>query len=254
MEVRYPRPSERLLPYVQSILVVENQQVVAPFVLPLFANGTPTLLFSTVPGQIATNTDHLLLFGQTVLPETLLLPGNFKIFAYFLKPYALSILFNVSASELVDRPVCLDLVTGRSQLQDRLLNATSTDQTLQLIDEYLLSRITAIRREDKRLIYAVEKIHGDPRKNVLKEIRQELYMTERTFERMFEREIGVSPVLFRRISQFSKAFRQVNERTLPDLSTITYRNGYTDQSHFIRAFKEFTGFTPSAYLKAKAGI
>jgi AraC-like DNA-binding protein len=78
-------------------------------------------------------------------------------------------------------------------------------------------------------------------------------MTERTFERMFEREIGISPVLFRRISQFSKAFRQVNERTLPDLSTITYRNGYTDQSHFIRAFKEFTGFTPSAYLKARAG-
>jgi len=31
------------------------------------------------------------------------------------------------------------------------------------------------------------------------------------------------------------------------LSDVAYENGYADQSHFIRSFREFTGYTPSQY-------
>jgi AraC-like DNA-binding protein len=33
------------------------------------------------------------------------------------------------------------------------------------------------------------------------------------------------------------------------LSDIAFENGYADQSHFIRAFQEFAGFTPNQYQK-----
>ncbi|ULT25546.1 AraC family transcriptional regulator [Sphingobacterium sp. E70] len=40
-------------------------------------------------------------------------------------------------------------------------------------------------------------------------------------------------------------------RNKPDgttLTTISYESGYFDQSHLIRTFKKYTGFTPSIYL------
>ena len=247
-------PTERISPYVEAILVIKNEQVTNPFVLPLFANGMPTLLFSTVAGRIGNNSHHLMLFGQTVLPQQLLIQHNFKLVAYFLKPFALGALFNISASELTDQPVALDLLTGKSELEERLLNTATTCELLQLIDDYLYAKITAVRHEDKRLIYAAEMIAGISDKNVLTTVQQELHVTERTFQRLFEQHIGVSPNLFRRINQFNRAFRQINETKFYDFSAVAYHNGYADQSHFIRAFKEFTNFTPSAYLRIRPDI
>jgi AraC-like DNA-binding protein len=38
------------------------------------------------------------------------------------------------------------------------------------------------------------------------------------------------------------------------LTNISHTTGFTDQSHFIRTFKKFTGFTPSAYKKLLKSI
>jgi AraC-like DNA-binding protein len=251
MKVFYPIPAEKISSYIRSILVIENDQVTSPFRIPIFANGMPTLLFSSAVAQIGSNRQHLTLFGQTVIPEQLLIEEDFKMVAYFLKPYALGALFNIPASELTDQPLGLNLLTGKSELQEQLLNSTTTGQILQLIDNYLFSRITAIRIENKRLYYAAEKIANTTDKNVLAAVQQELYVTERTFQRMFERHIGISPNLFRRVNQFNRAFRQINGGNYRDLTSVAYHNDYSDQSHFIRSFKEFTDSTPSDYLRAR---
>jgi AraC-like DNA-binding protein len=65
---------------------------------------------------------------------------------------------------------------------------------------------------------------------------------------MFEKNIGVSPNEFRKIHQFNRAFRQLNNRQFQNLSDIAYENGYADQSHYIRTFKAFTNITPKEYL------
>ncbi|WP_448702877.1 helix-turn-helix domain-containing protein [Mucilaginibacter sp. AW1-3] len=250
----YPIPAARLSSYVRAILVIENEQLQSPFVLPLFANGTPTLLFTTAAGRMGGNEHYLTLFGQTVLPQQLLIADNFKLIAYFLQPYALSTLFNISALELTDKPIALNMLTGRSELQEQLLNAAATNQLLQLIDDYLYSKITAIRREDKRLIYASERISSTSDKHILTTVQHELHMTERTFQRLFEQHIGVSPNQFRRIWQFNQAFGQINNGNFRDLSAVAYHHGYADQSHFIRTFKKFTQLTPSAYLRSRPDL
>jgi len=40
----------------------------------------------------------------------------------------------------------------------------------------------------------------------------------------------------------------VSHRQFQNLSDIAYDNDYADQSHYIRAFKEFTNITPKEYL------
>jgi AraC-like DNA-binding protein len=251
MNVTYPIPASNVTDYVQSILVIENHDVAKPFTLPLFANGTPALVFQTAKGYMKGHASHLTLFGQSVLPDQLLIRENFILIAYFFKPYSLMSVFNVAAHELTDRPVDFNLLSVNASLQEQLLNATGTRQMLRIMDNYLLELIRKVTSDESIIRYATEKIALNPHKDTLIEVQNDLHITERTFQRLFEKRIGISPVQFRRISQFNQAFEQLNKKQFRQLSDIAYNHHYTDQSHYIRAFREFTGITPGEYLNLR---
>ncbi|WP_276502732.1 helix-turn-helix domain-containing protein [Terrimonas pollutisoli] len=244
-------PNEKIADYVQRILVIENFSVTTPFVLPLYANAAPTLLFQTAKGQVKNNTNNLTLFGQTVFPESLTLKENFTLIAYFFKPFALYSLFGISAQELTDNPIDLRLLSPKrtAELQEQLLNAGSTEIMMELLNEYVYSLITKVKTDFELIKFATSQIAKNPGKEILHTLQSKLYLTERTFQRMFEKNIGISPNLFRRISQFNSAFQQLNTKSVTKLTDIAFDNGYADQSHYIRAFKEFTNITPTDYLR-----
>ena len=250
MKAIYLKPADKISEYVQEILVIENNPPILPFVLPLFANGMPTLLFQTSKGRIKNNSNYLTLFGQTVVPETLTVDGSFTMIAYFLKPHSLVSLFGISAQELTDNPIDLNFLAHckTAGIQEQLLNAPSTTQMLALLDNYLFKLSTKITTDLPSIIYATNKIAHNPYSKILREVQTELYVTERTFQRMFEKNVGVSPNQFRKICQFNNAFQQLNRDRTKKLTEITFSNGYADQSHFIRVFKEFTNATPTEYL------
>jgi AraC-like DNA-binding protein len=250
MKAAYLKPPDKISEYVQEILLMEQHQITAPFALSLFANGMPTLLFQTAKGHINNSSNYLTLFGQTVFPETLILSENFTLIAYFLKPHALTSLFGISAYELTNTPIDLNLLSyGKTtELQEKLLNSPSTVQMLALLDDYLFSLITEDKSEICRVKYATERISRNPYGKVLREVQDELYVTERSFQRMFERNVGTSPNVFRRICQFNNAFQQLNRERNKSLTEIAFGNGYADQSHFTRIFREFTNIKPTEYL------
>ena len=250
MKVIYPTPPERVSEFVQGILVLENYQSTNLFELPLFANGTPTLLFQTKKGQLSTGSNYLTLFGQTVSPDKLFIKDEFTLIAYFLKPYSLPSLFATAADELTDNPIDFNLLSMNFGLQDRLLNAGTINEMLSLIDDFLFGLIAKVKVDQSVIKYAVDKIVYNTDKDILVRIQNELCLTERTFQRMFERNIGVSPNQFRRITQFNKSFQQLNNRSFKKLSDISLDNGYADQNHYIRSFKEFTNITPTSYLNS----
>ncbi|OQP57137.1 AraC family transcriptional regulator [Niastella vici] len=251
MKVSNLLPGEKISQYVERILVIEEVLVTNPFTLPLYANGAPTLLFQTAKGLIKNNSNNLTLFGQTVFPDTLTIRDNFTLIAYFFKPFALYSLFGVSAQELTNSPIDLNLLSPAKTraLQEQLLNAGTTEKMIALLNEYVFSLITKTTVDCQLIRFATLTIVQNASKDALLKVQHELHITERTFQRHFEKNIGVAPNLFRRISQFNNAFQQLNGRQFKKLSDIAFANGYADQSHYIRAFKEFTGITPKDYLK-----
>ena len=245
-------PVDKIAAYVNRILVIEHNQVTTPFILPLYANGVPTILFKSIKGKIGNNgSTHLTLFGQTILPESLTLGEGFTLIAYFFKPYTLISLFGVQAHELTDNPIDLNLLFPQKTrtLQKSLLNAGTTAEMIGILNDFIFSLITKSTTECPLIKYATTKIAENPSKESLALIQKELHITERTFQRMFERNIGVAPNLYRRICQFNSAFIQLNNKREHKLSDIAFQHGYADQSHYIRSFKEFTNITPKEYLK-----
>jgi AraC-like DNA-binding protein len=248
MDVTYKKPTVKISDYVQDVLVIENYHVKVPFCLPLFANGTPTLLFHTAHGHFKKHSGYLTLFGQTILPDKLQIDDNFTLIAYFLKPCSLMPLFGISAQELTDKPVDLNLLSKKTDLQEQLLNSNTASKMILTLDNYIFSLIPKNNKDKPLIKYAAEKIFKTPAKHILSEIQKDICVTERTLQRMFEKNIGVSPNQFRKIHQFNRAFRQLNNRQFQNLSDIAYDNDYADQSHYIRTFKEFTNITPKEYL------
>lgn len=250
MNVTFPIPPAQIAEFVQRILVIENVRVITPFVLPLYANGSPTLVFQTAKGQIKGHSTHLTLFGQTVRPETLTLRDDFTLIAYFFKPFALSPLFGVAAYELTDNPVELSLLDSSNiaTLNEQLLHALTTGEMLTLIDEYIYSLRVRAKSDWRMLKFATDTILENADPAILQTVQSKLCLTERTFQRMFENKVGISPNQYRRICQFNSAFHKLQQRQFGNLADIALNNGYADQSHYIRSFKEFTGIRPTDYL------
>src|SRR4029078_1460501 len=160
MKVIYKKPTDKLSEYVQEILVIENYNVTVPFCLPLFANGTPTLLFHTANGQFKKHSGYLTLFGQTILRDKLQIKDNFTLIAYFLKPYSLVSLFGISPQELTDKPVDFNLVS--KGLQEQLLNSNTTSEMIIVLDKHIFSLIQKNNKDKPLIKYADERIFKNP--------------------------------------------------------------------------------------------
>lgn len=251
MKVTNIIPVAKVKEYVDRILVIENNKMTSPFILPLYANGVPTLLFKSSKGTIGNKGyGHFTLFGQTITPENLTLKNDFTLIAYFFKPYSLLSLFGIAANEITDQPIDINLLKPQVtiELEEKLLNCELLSDQLELLNAYIFKLISIAKKEPVIIKQATSIISEQLTKETLVLAQRELHITERTFQRLFEKQIGIAPNVYRRICQFNAAFTQLNLGKYNSLTEIAFQNGYADQSHYIRAFKDFTNITPTDYL------
>ncbi|MEL6453923.1 MAG: AraC family transcriptional regulator [Cyanobacteria bacterium J06623_5] len=71
-------------------------------------------------------------------------------------------------------------------------------------------------------------------------------LSQSHFCRVFKKSVGLSPYRYILSQRIHKAKHLLNATDL-DLSEISYRCGFYDQSHFILQFRRFTGTTPKSY-------
>ncbi|AYB32674.1 helix-turn-helix domain-containing protein [Chryseolinea soli] len=251
MKAQFILPPFAISRCVKNILVIEDANRPSDFILPLFANGAPTLVFQTVKAsREGKPVGHLTLFGQFIAPSELVMKGDFTLIAYFFYPYALRSLFNVSGTDLTNEHADLNFFKAAADfsLQEKLLNAPALKDRLEAMTAFIQKRMECKTADDKKIVFATTEILKNNGLRQLPDIRRELNVSERTFQRLFELNVGVSPKMYRRICQFDAAFQALNLDPHAKLSDIAYQNGFADQSHFIRVFKEFTGLTPTQYL------
>ena len=93
----------------------------------------------------------------------------------------------------------------------------------------------------------VERLQAEPASK-LKEIISSYSGTQKHLISQFKKFIGIPPKHFQRILRFNDVFAQMQADQFLSWSDIANLCGYSDQSHFIREFKNFSGFNPESYL------
>jgi len=244
-----------LASYVKRIWSVDchNQREVQNF--RFYADGYPGLMFQCCDNLLTKNgadsLPPLILYGQTISPITLSAVGRHHIVAICFYPDVVQRLFGLPANEITD--TCLDMsllpIAKKTGLVERLLQA-SASQRSEIMEDFIFDLITTSKISiDDQIRHAANTIsntHGNTR---ITDIQKLLGISERTLHRRFEQHIGVVPKVFAGICRFRSAFDAFETGQFEKLSDLAFEFGYSDQSHFIRSFKSFTGQTPRTLLQ-----
>jgi AraC-like DNA-binding protein len=256
MNHHYEKPDKLISASVRTVLLVQSSHDATSDKLPAFTNGMPTLLCKTQKEEGGFDrVVTLTLFGGTVPDNYWQLNNASTIIAYFFKPFALTTLFKVASKRIAKNPLDLsDWSPHRyNALQTQLAYADTAVMKLEVVNNLIVQ----LQKENQELIHiiqhATEKIMNSPSNEILPEILTDLRLNERTFQRTFKRYVGVTATHFRRICQFQSSFEQLRSRQFEKVSDVAFDNGFADQSHFIRSFKEFTETTPNDYLNNGLG-
>lgn len=253
MKYWYQRPHPLLSKYVRTVLVLEGFSESEADALPLFSNGMPALFCKTEKdGAGNENVRQVTLFGKTVPQECWAITPHATIIAYFFKPFALAALFGLPAATLAKNPVDLESwdPLKNNALRTQLTYAASTSRKSEVLDHLLIHQLEQNNKECEVIQYATDQIMCNSGTEVLAGILKTLNINKRTFQRVFKKYVGVSPTHYRRICQFQFVFAQLRSGKFDTLTDIAYENGFADQSHFIRSFREFTKTTPNSYLRS----
>jgi AraC-like DNA-binding protein len=246
MNYSYQKPNPLLTDFVQTILVIADGLDFDVSNLPLFTNGVPALLCQIKSGDQL----QLTLFGQGI-PLEKLKNKQLTTIAIFFKPFSLSPIFNISAKELKEKPVGLSCWSAQKMLalQLQLIHAKSITEKVKILDHFVLGEFQLRQRECEIIRRATNQLMHNQHTEILAQLLGELNLTERTFQRTFKKFVGITANQYRRICQFQFAFSQLKGKHFDKLTDVAYDNGYFDQSHYIRSFKEFTETTPNDYLQ-----
>jgi AraC-like DNA-binding protein len=226
------------------------------------ADGCPGLIFqqSEHAHLFAPNKKELpksFIYGQSIRLTHLNLTTNYNVIGIRFFPHALKSIFRFNSSEITDS--CIDLTslltTEEANLLEKLKNSTSTGDNLHLLSQYLFSLIRKNKSQvDSITEFALSQIIHSKGRVSLKDIQEKLKLSERSLERKFDQFVGIPPKLYARVCRFQAALSQLKNHQYSKLSDIAFDNGFADQSHFIRTFKEFAGYSPIEFQKQVASV
>jgi AraC-like DNA-binding protein len=79
---------------------------------------------------------------------------------------------------------------------------------------------------------------------------RDIGLSERSFERRFVAQVGLTPVRFRRLARLRAVFR-LHAGGMRDWAALAAATGFSDQSHLVRDFRAFTGLTPTEWAASQ---
>ena len=124
---------------------------------------------------------------------------------------------------------------------DRIFDCADSKTAISLIEQWLSARIRP-SLNIKRIGASLSALLRTPSISI-ENLAGIACLGKKQYGRLFREYVGMNPKEYGRIVRFQRALRmmQLGSR---DYTGIAYSSGYSDQSHFIRDFRQFSGMTP----------
>jgi AraC-like DNA-binding protein len=190
-----------------------------------------------------------------------------SMFGVHFKPGGAFAFLGTRASDLADTHTDLADVWGRSahDLREQLCAANTAAQRFHVAERMLTARLRNPPKRHPAIPTALRMFGGAGVGATVRDAAREVGVCERHFVQLFNAEIGVRPKLFCRLLRFQRAraladqcasagrecTTQQQEQLGLDWARLATTCGYFDQSHLIKDFEEFSGLSPTHYLRER---
>jgi AraC-like DNA-binding protein len=155
-------------------------------------------------------------------------------------------LFRLSYAEVQNQIVGMTDLIGNSaeELQSQLAEAGTLDLKLQLLQSFLIRRLERAT-PDPIYDYCINRISYSKGLISVSQLEKDTGYSSRWLHKKFLEHLGTGPKNLSEIIRFKQFYEAYSTGgTLQSLKDHIYQY-YYDQSHFLKAFKRFTGSTPT---------
>ncbi|MDF2156058.1 helix-turn-helix domain-containing protein [Vibrio sp. CAU 1672] len=211
----------------------------------LFNFGDPVMIESPQLGRLETYQGLLICPRKTLF--RLRATGKTKIVSVRFRSAGFYRLFAIPLTEIADRIVDTRDIILPDGIHSLAFAETDTAM-LAVIERLMLERLNANTHLLSGMEWAIDQIYYRRCPNIIRDVKQNLGVSERTFQRKFKMITGSNAKYFERTARFQSCLRSLLDEPVADYKDTIYMNGYYDQSHFIKDFNAFTGVTPGKFL------
>ena len=181
--------------------------------------------------------------------------GNIQIFGISLYPFGLYPFINKSLSCIKDRVVDLyELSTSLAKnLESAIINRVKVENIIENIQNVLCFELHVTENyiNKARLIQVYLESGND---TTLQSFCSEHEIHVKTFQRYMLQYTGYTPKILRSIKRFQKVGNSLVFQKTCRLLDIAYDYDFSDQAHFIREFRKFSGAAPRAFEQEKITV
>jgi AraC-like DNA-binding protein len=188
-------------------------------------------------------------FGQITRYIEIAPTGVTGIISARFHPEGLTPFLDRDVSALQDKAVALEELFGEkgSAIEKTVLALPGNEQRIQAIESFLLSILEQPQATDNVARSCVEVILQSQGQLAMQELAGKLNLNRRNMERRFISAIGMSPKQLARVVRLQATLKMLEQKKFTSLTSLAYENGYYDQAHFIKDFREFTGMSPKSF-------
>lgn len=188
--------------------------------------------------------------GFNTLPVYLQLPERQMFLGVQLQPLAVKKIFGIPARELSDMIVDLDLLDSSfHSLWHQLAGQNNFDNRVSALLRWFEKKIPDWHPQEKMINTFLS---GTDRHDVsVSELAQSLCYSPRQLSRKMAETTGMNTEEFLLYKKYLHAVHLIHHTDL-SLTKIAHQSDFSDQSHFIKSFKNYTRMTPGEYKTGKS--
>lgn len=249
-------PSNDLTTLIKCYWTLESETEETPEKQTIIPDGCMEMIFhyGDLYRQYTENGNSLIqpkcfVIGQLTRPLEIEPTGKTGIFSVRFHPNGFLPFTTIPIKEMENTAVSLEKLFGQNgqEIEQQILTASSTAERIKLIEVFLLNLLTDNETIDRIVKSTVETILTANGQLTIDELSKQTNINRRQLERKFSSAIGLSPKQLSKTIRLQATLKMLLNKKFTSLTALAYENEYYDQAHFIKDFKELSGFTPKEF-------
>lgn len=245
-------PSANLKPYIRHYIISESDQAQTYKVFPttgLVIGFQYSGRLSTLDGQAETPLSTAGITGITDTYRVFKNSGSIGTVLVYFTEVGFTHFAAHPAHDLFNQSLSLDDIFDKhriAEVEDKLALAGTDQARIRIVEHFLQSQLKDIQT-DRLIVEAVRLIYQSRGTIRIRELIDQLCISQSPFEKRFRKVVGTSPKKFASIVRFNAVLDDLGQ--MKSLIDICHEHHFFDQAHFSKDFKRHTGDSPEAFQR-----